>query len=666
MKTRLTFMKLRHQLVRSIVALTFAFGMIVCAHAQRAPRIGFIYPAGGQRAMSFEVLVGGQGLDAPTGAIVSGEGVSVQIIDHSKPLGAQEAGYVREMQEKFRAMKREGKVTPATTLPVIRQILREAKVPETDLRRLSEYDRRRNDPKQQQNAQLGEAVRARFTIAENAEPGMRLFRLRAAGGLSNPMRFIVGEHPEALEAEPLAQFDFEHYSGGAFKKGVKHSAPTPTVSMPVTINGRIFPGEEDLFSIHARKDDRLVVSVQARNLIPYLADAVPGWFQAVVSLTNPDGYEVAYADDYRFDPDPVLFYKIPYDGEFRIKVRDSIYRGRDDFVYRITIGQLPFIVGISPLGAKSGTKLDITFSGGNLGESFRQKYTAPDQPGTVLLQAATGPYRSNFIPFQIDTLNEFAEREPNNSNGVMNEIDSPAIINGSIDKRGDADHFRIKGRGNRPMVFEVFARRYGSPLDSNLTLFDAYGKELGSNDDHEDQAAGLTTHHADSRLVTKLPPGGECVIRVTDTQNQFGPNHTYRLRIAQARPSFALRITPSSLNASPGGNAKLTVHALRFDGFDGEIALKLKSAPSDFKLNNATVPAGKDVADISLAIPSGPRGEPVAIAIQGEALIDEKKIVVDAIPAEDMMQAFIYRHLVPVDALLVDVREPVEKPASSP
>ena len=57
--------------------------------------------------------------------------------------------------------------------------------------------------------------------------------------------------------------------------------------------------------------EKLVVSLQARNLIPYLADAVPGWFQTVVSLHDARGRELAFADDYRFDPDPVIFYKIP-------------------------------------------------------------------------------------------------------------------------------------------------------------------------------------------------------------------------------------------------------------------------------------------------------------------------------------------------------------------
>ena len=658
----------RWQMWRSVLIL--AAGLCTAAaQAQRAPRIGYVYPAGGQRGTTFEVLVGGQSLDGPAGALISGGGIQTRILEHIKPLSAQMASDIRdklrEKQTQMRELRTAGKLLPAEILPTIRRLIREAGLTEAELLRLADYDRKRTDPKQQLNAQIGEMVRVGVTIAENAEPGLRQWRLRTVGGLSNPMRFAVGQHPEIREAEPPPEFDFEGYSGNAraLKKAGKHGLITPPVSLPVTINGRILPGEVDKFTFHAKKGDQLVLAVQAHQLIPYLADAVPGWFQAIVSLYDASGHELAFADGYRFDPDPVLFYKIPGDGDYRIEVHDSIYRGREDFVYRITVGELPFLFGISPLGAKAGSKVDITFLGGNLGDSYRQHYTTPNEAGIVSLHAIRGQWHSNPIPFHVDTLPEEPEREPNNSLGSANEMKPPVIVNGRIDTPGDADFFRIKGTGNKPMVFEIFARRLGSPLDSSLTVFDTDGRQIAFNDDHDDPAAGLTTHQADSRLMLKLPATGECIVRVSDTQNQGGISYAYRLRIAPAHPSFALRVTPSTLNAKPGGTARLTVHALRTDGFEGEIALQLKGAPAYFQLKNAKVPAGKDLIEVSLTVPPLPMEEPTALTIEGTAQVDGHPLVVDAVPAEDMMQAFIYRHLVPVDALLVDVRTPPVKPA---
>ncbi len=95
------------------------------------------------------------------------------------------------------------------------------------------------------------------------------------------------------------------------------------------------PGDEDRFRFQAKQGQQLVFIVQARKLIPYLADAVPGWFQAVLTLYDHTGKELAYADDFQIDPDPVLLYDVTEDGEYILAIRDSIHRGREDFVYRI-------------------------------------------------------------------------------------------------------------------------------------------------------------------------------------------------------------------------------------------------------------------------------------------------------------------------------------------
>ena len=63
---------------------------------------------------------------------------------------------------------------------------------------------------------------------------------------------------------------------------------------------------------------------------------------------------MAYCDDYRFKPDPVIFFTVPQDGAYVANVTDAIYRGREDFVYRLTIGEMPFLTSIFPLGAKAG------------------------------------------------------------------------------------------------------------------------------------------------------------------------------------------------------------------------------------------------------------------------------------------------------------------------
>ncbi|MCB1066307.1 MAG: hypothetical protein KDN20_25740, partial [Verrucomicrobiae bacterium] len=466
-----------------------AVAVIFLTQVQAAPpRIGYVYPAGGQRGTSFEVVVGGQYLDDPTGVYVSGEGVSAEILEHNKLPSAQVISdyrdKLREIQPSFREPRGGEKRSAEEMRSMIVDQLSKVELTEKNLRQIEEYERRRNDPKQQLNTQIGETVRVRVTVAGDAAPGIRYWRLETSSGLSNPMRFAIGELPEIFEPEPW-RFDLFRFLGltaPASQDESTESLGQRTFTLPATVNGRILPGEVDEFSFEAKEGEQVVVSLQARNLIPYLADAVPGWFQAVVSLHDTRGRELAFADDYRFDPDPVMFYKIPRDGEFRIRVHDSIYRGREDFVYRISIGELPFLTAISPLGGTAGSEVDLVFHGGNLDEHHQKRYPIPETPGVIGLFATTELGRSNSISFHADTVPEDAEREENGRIGVANELKPPGIINGTIGRPGDVDFFRVKGTGNQPMTFEIFARRLGSPVDAGLTIFDDDGNQIGFND----------------------------------------------------------------------------------------------------------------------------------------------------------------------------------------
>ena len=99
---------------------------------------------------------------------------------------------------------------------------------------------------------------------------------------------------------------------------------------------------------------------------------------------------------------------------------------------------------------------------------------------------------------------------------------------------------------------EVYARRLDSPLDSVLKLTDSAGRQLAFNDDHEDKAFGLITHHADSWLRAALPSAGTYYLHLYDAQNQGGPEYAYRLRISPRAP---ISTCASCLRASTPGRA---------------------------------------------------------------------------------------------------------------
>jgi hypothetical protein len=67
------------------------------------------------------------------------------------------------------------------------------------------------------------------------------------------------------------------------------------------------------------------------------------------------------------------------------------------------------------------------------------------------------------------------------------------------------------------------------------------------------------------------------------------------------------------------------------------------------------VPATNDQVRLALTVPFTPSRRPFTLNVEGRATVDGQEIVRPAVPAEDMMQAFAYRHLVPAQNLMVVV-----------
>ena len=622
------------------------FAVPLGTRGQDGPHIGYIYPAGGRRGTTVEVSVGGQHLSGVTGGNVSGQGVKVKLISHADPLSGDQlsalSSKVRQLESQYARIPEHrrtgGNTYESLVIEGFKNYCKKLKAARMTPKAFLSLRERLRDPKRQPNAQLGETVSLNIIIAPDAKPGRREIRLQTSSGVTNPLVLDIGQYTEYLENEPNNKAP----DAGADK------------SLPVIVNGQIMPGDIDRFAFTARKGMKLVAVVSARELIPYLADAVPGWFQASLKLSDMKGREVAYTDDFRFHPDPVIQYEVPADGKYVLEIKDSIYRGREDFVYRITIGELPFITGVFPLGGPAGAETRVKLTGWNLPSDVLIVDASKSGPRTIPITLDKDKCSSNAMPFVLDTLPESPESEPNNKTAAQ-RIKLPMIINGHIDRPGDWDVFSFTGRKGDEVVAEVLARRLESPLDSLLKITDVSGKLLAVNDDYEDKGAGLVTHHADSRIGLKLPADGEYQVHLGDTQHKGGSAYGYRLRVSLRRPDFELRVVPSGINALSGMTVPITVYALRKDGYSGEIALELKGAPRSFVLGGGNIPAGQDRIRLTLTVSRIPRSEPLNMRLIGSAVIGGKEISRQAKPAEDMMQAFLYRHLVPAQDWVVTI-----------
>ncbi len=695
---------------------TIAALAVLAASATTVPAqnqyIGYVYPAGGRQGATFQVRLGGQRLIHACDLVVTGEGVSVRLIDYYRNMNNQEMRLLRqqlkalqkkkaaplsdamvakmawfEFPESVGPPKIEGVVCPAcgrlnprgTTVctscnaplpkpkkrkPVAVKNSAATSEQERARRNLIERIKRRFAADERQPAIRAhtELVFAEVTVAPDAKPGRREIRVITKRGVSNALPFYVGQVPEVAR-KPMKTckkpvLGKEHLA----QRNRPPEEEEVRITPPCTMNGQVAAGEVNRYRFWAAKGRRVVIAARARQLVPYVADGVPGWFQAVLTLCDAEGNEVAYNDDYRFNPDPTILFDVPADGEYVLYIHDALYRGRESFTYRITIGELPFLTGIFPLGGRVGKPVSIETLGWNLDKTTIAPPPKDAQPGRHLVAAANGTQISNYLPFALDTLPECMEKEANDEPSKAQKVTPPIIVNGRADRPGDWDVFAVQGKAGETIVAEVRARRLGSPFDSFVKVTRPDGAVIALNDDHHDAASGLNTDHADSYLMATLPADGTYFIHIGDTRRHAGKEYAYRLRISRPRPDFALRVVPSRIVMRSRKGAALTVYAIRKDGYDGPITLDFKGLPKGVQSSSATPAAKKEVTRLGVKTTLAAMDKPVNVTVVGKAKVGKHEIVREAVPAEDTMQAFLWRHLLPAETLPLLVYNPSWRP----
>jgi hypothetical protein len=166
-------------------------------------------------------------------------------------------------------------------------------------------------PASQQAEDYPRDMAGEVRIAADASPGARRGRLWTAEGAAGGLRFMVGELPEIIEQE----IDGD---------------PIPVdVTLPVTINGRIFPREDvDDWTFHARKGQTITAEVCAACLGSPL--------DSRLEVFDPHGRKIAENDD-ADSADSCLRFTASEDGKYRLRLHDVNQRGGPAYVYRLTV-----------------------------------------------------------------------------------------------------------------------------------------------------------------------------------------------------------------------------------------------------------------------------------------------------------------------------------------
>ena len=239
-------------------------GLAASALAQRQPHIGYVYPPGGQRGTTFLVTLGGQSLDGVTNVFISGTGVRATILKFERQVTPNEQDQLAKRLNQLRQKRQQGTGLTA----------QEEKLVDEIRTTLTHFGRQLSNPA------LNQFVTLRLAVAPGAETGKREVRLGTAVGLSNPLVFCIGALPEFSKKDwknvPKARESMD--------PAIDPSPMEMKIMLPTVVNGQLQPGGVDRYRFKARQGQPLTVLVSVRELLPYLADAVPGWLQATLAL----------------------------------------------------------------------------------------------------------------------------------------------------------------------------------------------------------------------------------------------------------------------------------------------------------------------------------------------------------------------------------------------
>ncbi len=469
---------------------------------------------------------------------------------------------------------------------------------------------------------------ASLTIAPDAPLGIQQMRIVTPYGVSNALNFVVGNLPEITENEATEKAEMSNW-----------------LELPVTVNGEIASiDDEDRFSFNLKKGARLICEVTAQRLGSPL--------DSYLILQDANGAEVANSGQ-GFGLDSTLDYTAMEAGKYTLHIRDIRYKGGKGFRYRLSIGELPYLETIFPLGGRRGTDNAIAVTGANL-ETVNAIQVAIDAEtpiGQQTLRVKTpSGLTSNPHPFSIGNLAEIGETEPNNTAEKANAVNAPITINGKIDESGDVDRFSFEIKTPQLLVFEVEALRLSSQLDALLTLYGAEKQmeaetDMKAYDAAEEQALMVNDDASgtDARIEWNFTAAGKYSVAIRDLNNQGGSTYPYRLNIRPLAPNFVLSTVvldsqnrPSGLDSprvSRGGTFTMQVNVARLDRHRGPIRLHCPTLPKTFEVSPAVAEVGQNKALLTVTAPwDAPLGlTPFTVA--GVSAVGSRQVERTAVPS---------------------------------
>ena len=434
-------------------------------------------------------------------------------------------------------------------------------------------------------------LRLHFQVGKEASFGPHYFRILSPRGPSNLLLFRVGDLPHITEHEPNSTF----------------SEANP-VEPPVTINGRLNVDDDfDFYRFHAEAGQTWIFDLRAaRN---------GNGLDAALILLDEQAHEIVRNEDY-FIWDPFLEHKFDRSGTYTVVVQPTHTQLDPNFAYQLDIRTAPHIETVAPISLAPGARVDATLYGAGLLDKsaklifahgggvalgfsgrvldmrdssalVRIEVPQDAHAGAYELMLATPTGNSDSAMFLVDATPAYPGTGP---------IRPPISITGTIRYR-DPERFWFEAKKGQALVFEVRARRYGSPVDSVLRILDEKGKELARNDDANFPGVA---DNKDSQIVHTFSEDGRYQVEIRNLVRVAGEDYPYQLLVYPAMPHANLMLSSDQLYVDAEGEGEIDVHVERLFGFDGAVELSVAGLPEGVTAAQTVVPPGESKAKIQL------------------------------------------------------------------
>lgn len=471
-----------------------------------------------------------------------------------------------------------------------------------------------------------ESLKLKFTVAADAVPGVRDFRLLGPTGASTIGQVVVAVDPIVAEEK----------DNDVLEKG-------QPITLPATVCGTIEKAEDvDFFRFNLTEPATLQFHCRAMRLEDRIHD-LQAHVDPLLTIRSSTGSVIAAADN-TYAADPLLSCRFDRAGDYLLEVRDSRYQGNPHWTYAIEVSSRPFVTAVSPLALAPGAARSIEVIGQNVPAGTRLEFApaadlAPG-PQRVRLPLAGGP--SNPVNILIETLPISEETGESNTPSQAQPLQVPGALCGRMETAADVDCFAFEAKKGEVFAFEVVARRLDSALDPIMAILNDKGARLTESDDIRIGPRGSQDAAIDSWTA---PADGRYVLEIRDLHLRGGADFVYALRATRPEPGFDLFLDSDKTIIAPGGCAPLFVRAFRKNGFDGEITLAAEGLPEGVTasagriLSGAKTLDGSILFDAAAGLPTG--GREVVVIGRAQVKLPDGSMTEKVVRARPMQEIYM-------------------------